>query len=295
MLDRIVARRGLHQPGQHRRLTFGQILRLAIEEMHTGRAQAVYVVAEIGVRQIAFEDLVLGQPAFQPERDQHFARLAGQRLFGRQEGELGELLRDGRSAAISGPGGTRDAARIDPPMRIEAPVLDSEKRLHDMGGERGDLHRIVHDRAVASDRRAVRRQQGDLRRDDGFQRFVQRRGDRQPGHQHDEQADRGGDDPNRPPPLAAIAPIGGPPPWQPAPLLAPHCLVDMAEPGIPFVIGRRTRVGPVRAEIVAILVIVVGIGAQPVMQRVIAAMRRGLDIPAPLAPEGIEKAHRLLC
>ena len=90
--------------------------------------------------------------------------------------------------------------------------------------------------------------------------------------------------------------MSGPPPGQPAPLLALDRPIEMAEPGIPFVIGRRAGIGPIGAEITAILVvIIVGIGAQPVMQRVIAAMRRGLRIPAPLAPEGIEKAHRLLC
>ena len=67
----------------------------------------------------------------------------------------------------------------------------------------------------------------------------------------------------------------------------------MPEPGLPFVISRRAGIGTIGAKIVAILV--VGIGTQPVMQRVIAAMRRGLRIPAPFAPKGIEKAQRLLC
>ena len=293
MLDRIVTRGRLHQAGQHRRLTVGQVFGPAIEEMEARRAQAIDVVAEIGVRQIAFENLVLGEPAFQPEGDQHLARLAGQRLFGRQEGEFGELLGDGRSAAISGPGGTRDAARIDSPMRIEAPVLNGQKRLDHMRRQCGDLDRLVHDRAVARYRRSVGGQKRNLRRRDRFERFVERRGYRQPGDQQNEYADRGRNNANRPPAFAPVAPVSGAPPRKTSPLLALDRLVDMAEPGIPVVIGWRARIETEGRE--PLVVIVVGIGAQPVMQREIAAMRSRFRIVVTLAPERIEQAHRLLC
>ena len=132
MLDRVEPRRSLDQPRQHRRLAYGEVLGPAVKEVHARGAQAVDVVAEIGVRQIAREDLVLGQPAFEPEGDQHLARLAGERLFGGQKGELGELLGDGRAAAHPHEHRARHAARIDAPMVVEAPVLDRHECLDHM-------------------------------------------------------------------------------------------------------------------------------------------------------------------
>ena len=91
--------RRLHQSGKHRCLRQRQIFGLAIEIMHRCGAQAVDIVAEIGVRQITFEDFVLGQPCLQPEGDEGLAGLSRQALFGREEGEFGKLLRD-RAAAL---------------------------------------------------------------------------------------------------------------------------------------------------------------------------------------------------
>ena len=55
-------RRRLDDAGQHRRLRQVEVLGLAVEIMLRGRAQAVDAVAEIDARQVAREDLVLGQP-----------------------------------------------------------------------------------------------------------------------------------------------------------------------------------------------------------------------------------------
>ena len=52
--------RGLHQPRQHCRLRQRQPLGLAVEIMERGGAQAVNIVAEIGVGEIALQNLVLG-------------------------------------------------------------------------------------------------------------------------------------------------------------------------------------------------------------------------------------------
>ena len=187
VLGRVVARRRLQQPGQHRRLPRREVLRLAVEVMQRGGAQTVSVVPEIGVRQVALENLVLGQPGFEPEGDQRFARLAAKRLLRRKERKLGELLGDraatfGASAGQIAPRSASDPARIDSPMVIEAPVLDGDEGVDDVRRQLGDLHRLVDDRSGARDRRAVGSEQRDLRRRDRLERFRQRRGDRQPQH-----------------------------------------------------------------------------------------------------------------
>src|SRR3546814_3165773 len=82
----------LDQSRKQRRLRGVEFFGLAVEIMERGGTQPIAIVAEIGVRQIAFENLVLGQPRFQPEGDQRLARLAAEGLLGREEGEFGELL-----------------------------------------------------------------------------------------------------------------------------------------------------------------------------------------------------------
>src|SRR3546814_122932 len=154
------ARRRLHQPGEHRRLRGGQLFGMAIEIMERGGAQTIGVVAEIGVREIAFENLVLGQPGFEPEGDQRLARLSPERALRREEGEFRKLLGD-RAAALGPPARdiaphrARDAARIDTPMTVETPVLDREEGAGDMLGQLLRLDRRIDDRAGARDRRAV--------------------------------------------------------------------------------------------------------------------------------------------
>ena len=133
MLGRRKARRRLDQPGQHRRLGQRQLLRLAVEIMAGGGAKPIDPVAEIDARHVAREDLVLGQPAFEPEGDDHFLRLALQRPVAGQEAGLGELLGD-RAAALANPAAAHigdhraaDPARIDAPVAVEAAVLDRDE------------------------------------------------------------------------------------------------------------------------------------------------------------------------
>ena len=73
------AGRRLEQAGQHRRLRHGEARGHAIKIMASGRAQAIDIVTEIDVGEIALHDLILGQPDLQPERDQRLARLAAKR------------------------------------------------------------------------------------------------------------------------------------------------------------------------------------------------------------------------
>ena len=72
-----------------------------------------------------------------------------------------------------------------PHMGVKAPVLDREKGAGDVPGQRARLYRRIDDRPRPRDRRSVRREQGDLRRHDRFERFRQRRGERQPADEQD--------------------------------------------------------------------------------------------------------------
>ena len=201
--------RGLNQSGEHDRLFERQVFRLAVVVMQRRGAQAIDIVAKIDVREVSLENFILGQPCLQPESDQHFPRLARQAAFRGQEGGLGELLGD-RAAALGhaaageiAPQRPRETARIDAPVRIEAPVLDRQEGLRDMVGQFGDADRLVDHRSVAGERLSVGGQQRDLRRGDRLQRFGQRRGDREIGDDQDEGQKPGSDYAAGPPPFPA--------------------------------------------------------------------------------------------
>lgn len=191
VLRRREPRRRLHQPRQHRRLRRGQLLGLTGEIVERGSTQSIAIVAEIGVRQIAFENFVLGQPRFEPEGDQRLARFASQRALRGQEGEFGELLCDGAAALPPparniGPDGARDAARIDAPMAVKAPILDRQEGGGNMRRQFRDLDRRVDHRPHARDRRAIGGEQRDFGRRNRLERFRQRRGQCEPPDQQDE-------------------------------------------------------------------------------------------------------------
>ena len=154
--------------------------------MVSGGAQPIDAVAEIDARQIAREDFLLGQPALEPEGDDHLLRLALDRPIAGQEVGLGELLGDRASAltdaaaAKVGEHRAGDAARVDAPVAVEAPVLDR----HEGGGrQRVELRHVdrrLLDRAVTGDRMAVFGQQQERRVLERLERARQRRGDDEP-------------------------------------------------------------------------------------------------------------------
>ena len=159
--------------------------------MERGCAQPINIVAEIDVRKIAFEDFILGQPRLEPERDQHFAGLARQAALGRQKGDLGKLLGDRAAtlrpaAAHIVQSGADNAARIDPPMRVETPVFDCDKGLGHMRRQLRHFDRLGHDRAVAGKRLTICGEQGQLRWSNGLERLGKRRRQDQPDKQQDE-------------------------------------------------------------------------------------------------------------
>jgi hypothetical protein len=154
--------------------------------MLRGSAQAIDPVAEIDARQIAREDFLLGQPRFEPQRNDDFLRLAPEAPVARQEAGLRELLGD-RAAALAHSPGSRigdhcpaDAAQVDAPVAVEAAVLDGNEcgrgqRVELRGFDRGFL-----DRAAPGDLHAFLRQQQQRRVVERLKRTRQGRGDDQP-------------------------------------------------------------------------------------------------------------------
>ena len=128
-----------------------------------------------------------------------------------EERVLRQLLRD-RAAPLAHaaaaqvmPGGAYDAVRIDPPVRIETPVLDREERLDDVRRQVLGIDRRPQQRATPRDRGAVVRGQRDRGRSRRLERFRQRRGDRQPPDRDDQQ------DQQRRQPAQEPAPAAGAP------------------------------------------------------------------------------------
>ena len=165
MLGRREPRGRLHQPGKHRRLGEAEPLRIAPEIMMRGRAKPINAVAEIDAREVAREDLLLGQPGLEPEGDDHLLGLAFDGAVAGQKAGLGELLGDGRAAlahataAKVGEKRAADPARVDPPMGIEAAILDGDERRRRHRTELGDVDRGFLDRAAQCDRMAIVAQQ----------------------------------------------------------------------------------------------------------------------------------------
>ena len=179
-------RRRVDHAGEHRRLGQSEMLGIDVEIMAGGGAQAVDIVAEADVGEIAAEDLLLAEPRLQPERDQRLLDLARRRARGREEAGLGELLGD-RAAALAHPAradvapqGAAHAPGIEADMAEEAPVLDRDERLADIRRQPGDVDRRADGRAAPGDRLALGGEDGDARRVDRPERARQGRGDDQP-------------------------------------------------------------------------------------------------------------------
>ena len=213
MAARREARRGLHQTGEHRRLPEGQLARLDVEVGPRGGAQAVRAVAEIDARQVAAEDLFLAQPALEVKGDDNFLQLAPDRPVAGQEACLGELLRQRRSALGHAAGfgvaeqRAGDALRIDPPVVVEAPVLDRDDRGGDIGRQLGDRDGSLFVVAAPCDRRAAGVEQDKARVLERLERAAERCGDHEPDAERNDRQDDQGE--NRLPPATNEAAAGG--------------------------------------------------------------------------------------
>ena len=144
-----VARRGVHHAHQHGRLLHVQLVGLLVEERVGRRLDAVGVRAELHRIEVHRGDLLLGivvfefegrDPLFQLRRHELGLADDGAAVAGRvaREEVLGQLLGDGRAAALRGVlhqqrlhGHARQRGDVDARMAAEADVLGRDKRRDD--------------------------------------------------------------------------------------------------------------------------------------------------------------------
>ena len=171
----------LDEAGEHRRFGEGDVAGgLAVIALRR-RLDAVGAGAEIDAVEIELEDLVLGVFALEPERQDRLLDLArGGALLGQEE-VLGELLGQRRAALGDAARGqvaedsARDADRIDAEMVVEAPVLDRDEGLGQIGRQLLDVDRAAAGLAAVGEERAVGGEDGDVRRALRHRELVDRR------------------------------------------------------------------------------------------------------------------------
>jgi len=133
--------RRLEQAGQHGGLGEVHLARRLAEIELRGGIDPERAAAHIGAVEIELEDLVLGEPRLQPQREERFLHLALDGALVAQEQVLGELLGDRGAALHHAPGarigdhGAHGAGDVDAEMLVEAAVLGGEHRLDQMIGK----------------------------------------------------------------------------------------------------------------------------------------------------------------
>jgi len=161
------SRRRLEQTGEHRCFSKVYVARGLVEIKLCRRIDAEGAAAEIGTVEIEFEDLVLRQPYFKPQREERFLDLALDGALVRQEQVLGQLLADG-GTALHHAAGTRvrehraeQAGKVDAEMFVEPPVFGGERRLDEMVGELVERDRVIVADAARAHFIAVAVEEGD--------------------------------------------------------------------------------------------------------------------------------------
>jgi hypothetical protein len=143
---RIVARRGLDEPGQQGGLGQGELRRRLVPIRLRRRLDPVRAAPEIDRVEIGVEDLVLGIELLEPVGDHRLADLAGDLALRVEVHLLDELLGDRRAplqvvalgVVEQGPDGR---GQIDAAVLVEALVLRVEHGLDQDRGDGGQLHR----------------------------------------------------------------------------------------------------------------------------------------------------------
>ncbi len=194
--------RRLEQAGQHGGFREIDVARRLVEVEMRRAVDAERAAAHIGAVQIELEDLVLGQPRLQPDRQKRLLHLALDGALVTQEQVLRQLLRD-RGAALAhaaglrvGDEGARSAGEVDAEMVVEAAVFGGERRLDQIVREVFQRDRVIVLDAAAADRIAVAVEERYC--EIGFLQPVviggfAKRGDRERQHQDQAaEADRGG-------------------------------------------------------------------------------------------------------
>ncbi len=147
--ERIVVARRLGQRGEIGAVSKREFAQRLVPIGLRRSSDAVGARAEIDLVHIEFEDLLLGEGAFDANGKDRLLQLALNRLVARQEEVLGHLLGDGRGAddapprlhiAHIGDDGADDALNIEAAMLIEILVLGRDEGLDDALGNGRDGH-----------------------------------------------------------------------------------------------------------------------------------------------------------
>ncbi len=162
--------RRLNDAGDGGRLAEREVGDVLAEEEARGLGDAVHgkraALAEVDVVEIQLEDLVLRRLALEDDRHVLLGELALERLLGREEEVLHQLLRDGAAAhqvrpiaAQVGDDGADGANDVDAGMVVEAAILDRQHRLHHARRNRRERDAPPLLTARADERRQQRRVQ----------------------------------------------------------------------------------------------------------------------------------------
>ena len=153
--------RRLEQAGEHGGFGEVHVARRLVEVELRGGVDAERAAAEIGAVEVQFQDLVLGEARFQPQREERLLDLALDGALVGEEQVLRQLLGD-RGAALAHAAGlgvgderAHGAGNVDAEMLVEAPVFGRERRLDQRIGELRQRDRIVVLDAAAADLVAV--------------------------------------------------------------------------------------------------------------------------------------------
>jgi hypothetical protein len=134
--DRVVARRGLRQSGEHRELGDAETLEWSSEIGLGGGREPVGALSEKDLVDVELEDLVLAQVVFDLECEQGLVELAAERLLLAEE-EVACHLHGDRAGPLSRAAveevrerGARHADVVDAAVLVEAFVLGGKNCLH---------------------------------------------------------------------------------------------------------------------------------------------------------------------
>ena len=162
---RVFGRR-LEQAGEHRGFREIDVAHRLVEVEMRRAVDAEGAAAHIGAVEIELQDLVLGEPRLQPDREERLVDLALDGALVGQEQVLRQLLGD-RGAALAHAAGLRvghqrahGAGDVDAEMVVEAAVFGRQRRLDQIVRKILQRDRIVVLDAAAADRIAVAVEEG---------------------------------------------------------------------------------------------------------------------------------------
>ena len=139
--DRVLAIGRLRNPGQHRRLTQGQVSRALAEVVLRGLLDAVAEVPEEDLVQVEREDVVLGEVLLEPTSQDGLFDLSAPALLGREQKRLHHLLGDGGGAAQDlsmhrvHEEGMEDVGIVEAGVVVEVGILGADHRLLEQVGD----------------------------------------------------------------------------------------------------------------------------------------------------------------